>query len=266
MDSIQAFVASNKAQVDLAWHLFIYAPLVLRPQFVRHFTSSKRAGYYKLPYIPLLVHIFLGVIIVGRYQFKAVSSTKPPQADALDIAMGVTNAIISWRLCKYESRGNPRIARVGFQVMGLMLLFPALMCYRAANPVWYHALAKMHNAFVYVRWLIDVGGGLGIFDGFHELYTISVFFGGILGAWEGRFPWDGILGVPLALVFHIALVVVERFISSQITPELINSQVNPFLWLMLFIGLVDVGTYKTLKGPRVVSDDSKDVGDTDNQT
>ncbi|KAF8860573.1 hypothetical protein BDZ45DRAFT_672477 [Acephala macrosclerotiorum] len=261
MDSVQEFIISNKTQVDLAWHLFIYAPLILRPQFLRHFTTSKFAGYSKLPYIPLLFHILLGVVIVGRYQFKAMSAAEPPQPDALDIAMGVANAIISWRLCKYEHRGNPRIARVGFQVMGLMLLLPAAMCYMTPSPVWYHALAKMHNAFVYVRWLVIIGGGLGIFDGFHELYTISVFFGGILGAWEGRFPWDGILGVPLALVFHLILVIVERWASSLITLE--NSHTNPFLKLMLLIGLVEVGIYKTLRQPMVASD-SKEVAETNN--
>lgn len=221
MDSIQEFVISNKAQVDLAWHLFIYVPLVLRPQLIQHFTSSKFARSSKLPYIPLLLHIFLGIYIVCRYQFRAVSSFEPPRPETLDIAIGVTNAIISWRLCKYEHRGNPRIARVGFQVMGLMVLFAALMCYRTASPMWYHALAKMHNAFVYVRWLIIVGTRLGIYNGYHELYTISVFFGGMLAAWEGRFPWDGILGVPLALVFHMVLVIVERLTSSLITPGLI---------------------------------------------
>jgi hypothetical protein len=219
MYAIEELVISNKPRLDLAWHLFIYVPLVLRPQFMRHFTSSKYAKYGKLPYIPLLLHIILGVVVVFRYQFKALASGEPPVPDVLDVAIGITNAIVSWRLCKYESRGNPRIARVGFQVMGLMVLFPAIMCYKTASPVWYNALAKMHNAFVYVRWLLIIGPALGIFDGYHELYTISVFFGGMLGVWEGRFPWDGILGVPLALVFHMGLVVMERFTSSVITPE-----------------------------------------------
>jgi hypothetical protein len=225
-DSIQAFVASNKAQVDLAWHLFIYTPLVLRPQFLRHFTSSKFARYGNLPYIPLLAHIFLGIVIVCRYQFRAVSSPEPPRPETLDIAMGVTNAILSWRLCKYEHRGNPRLARVGFQVLALMLLFSALMCYKTASPVWYHALAKTHNSFIYVRWLLLGGPVVGLFDGYHELYTISVFFGGILGVWEGRFPWDGILGAPLALVVHVVLVIMERWTSSLVTAKLIPP---PFL-------------------------------------
>lgn len=276
MDSIHELVISNKAQVDLAWHLFIYTPLILHPQFVRHFTSSKFAGYSKLPYTPLLTHIFLGIFIAFRYQFKAVSSAEPPRPESLDIAIGVTNAIISWRLCKYEHRGNPRIARAAFQVMALMLLFTALMCYRTASPVWYHSMAKMHNSFVYVRWLILVGNAIGIYKGFHELYTISIFFGSMLGVWEGRFPWDGILGVPLALVFHVVLVMIERFTSSLITLELLspafsnrtniltayrNSHANPFLRLMLFIGLVDVGTYKILKPPMVASDHSKVIED-----
>jgi len=218
MDTIEEFVLSNKPQLDLAWQLFIYVPLVLRPNFTRHFTSSKFAGYNKLPYIPLLLHIFLGLIIVFRYQFKVITSVIPVP-DIIDVSLGITNAIISWRLCKYESRGNPRIARVSFQVMGLMILLPAIMCYKTSSPVWYHAVAKMHNAFIYVRWLLIVGPALGIFDGYHELYTISVFFGGMLAAWEGNYPWDGILGVPLALVFHIGLVVIERFTSSVITLE-----------------------------------------------
>jgi hypothetical protein len=71
-----------------------------------------------------------------------------------------------------------------------------------------------------------VGPVVGIFDGLHEAYTISVFFGGILGVWEGRFPWDGILGVPLALVLQVVLVTVERWTSSLITPKLISP---PFL-------------------------------------
>jgi hypothetical protein len=210
MDSIEEFIVSNKAKVDLVWHFFIYAPLILRPQFLQHFTSSKAVKYSKLPYIPLLVHIILGVVIVGRYQFRAVSS---------DVATGVTNVIVSWRLSKYEGRGNPRLVRVGFQIMALMVLFPTLMCYRTASPIWYHSLAKMHNAFIYVRWLMMVGPKIDLYDGFHELYTISVFFGGILGIWEARFPWDGILGVPLALVLHVVLVIVERWTSSLITPE-----------------------------------------------
>jgi len=101
--------------------------------------------------------------------------------------------------------------------MGLMVLLPAVVCYMTGSSVWYRSLAKMHNAFVYVRWQIIIGPALGIFDGYHELYTITVFFGGILGAWEGRYPWDGILGVPLALVLHVGLVVLERFASSVIT-------------------------------------------------
>jgi hypothetical protein len=226
--SIEAFVTSNKAQVDLAWHLFIYTPLILRPGFLRHFTSSKYARYGNLPYVPLLLHIFLGVIITFRYQFRAMSSPNPPRPEALDIAMGVTNAILSWRLCKYESRGNPRLVRVGFQAMGLMILFPALMCYKTASPVWYHSLAKMHNSFIYVRWLIHVGPAVGLFDSFHELYTISVFLGGILGVWEGRFPWDGILGVPLGLVLHVMLVIIERRISSLITPKLISPHLSNY--------------------------------------
>ena len=220
-NSIEVFVTSNIAQFDLSWHFLIYTPLILRPRFLRHFTSSKFARYGNLPYIPLLAHIFLGIVIVFRYQFRAVSSPEPPRPENLDIAMGVTNAILSWRLCKYEHRGNPRLARVGFQVFALMLLFSALMCYKTSSPVWYHALAKTHNGFIYVRWLLLGGPVIGLFDGYHELYTISVFFGGILGVWEGRFPWDGILGVPLALVLQVALVIIERWTSSLITPKLI---------------------------------------------
>ena len=70
---------------------------------------------------------------------------------------------------------------------------------------------------------------MGVFDGYHELYTISVFFGGMLGVWEGRFPWDGILGVPLALVFHMGLVLMERFTSSVIAPESVFSSPVP-IW------------------------------------
>jgi hypothetical protein len=221
-DSIQTFIISHKPHLDLAWHLFIYLPLILRPTFTRHFTSPKHAKYAKLPYIPLLTHILLGLIIVFRYQFLATISSSPPQPSTIDAALGITNALLAWRLCKYEARGNPRIARVGFQVMALMILFPALRCYFTLSPVWYHSMVKMHNAFVYVRWLIHGGSAIGIFDGYHELYTISVFFGGILGVWEGRYPWDGILGVPLALVFHVLLVVIERWISSLITPESVN--------------------------------------------
>jgi hypothetical protein len=222
IDSIREYVISNKSRVDLAWHLFIYAPLVLRPQFLRHLASSKYARYGNLPYIPLLIHIFLGLIIVSRYQFKAVSSTVAPQPEMFDIVIGVTNAIISWRLCKYEHRGNPLIARVAFQVMALMVLFASAMCYMTPSPVWYHALAKMHNAFIYVRWTSNIGASLRIFTGFREGYTIAVFFGGILGIWDARFPWDGILGVPFALMLHLAIVLVERFTSSLIPPELIS--------------------------------------------
>jgi hypothetical protein len=221
-DSIQTFIISHKPHLDLAWHLFIYLPLILRPLFIRHFTSPKHAKYAKLPYIPLLGHILLGLIIVFRYQFLVTLSPSPPQPSSIDAALGITNALLAWRLCKYEARGNPRIARVGFQVMALMVLFPAIMCYITPNLQWYHAMAKIHNAFVYVRWLINGGSAIGIFDGYHELYTISVFFGGILGVWEGRYPWDGILGIPLALGFHVLLVVLERWISSLITPELVS--------------------------------------------
>lgn len=80
----------------------------------------------------------------------------------------------------------------------------------------------MHNAFIYVRWLIIVGGGLKIFEGFHELYTISVFFGGILAYAEGNYPLGGVLGVPLSLVLHVVLPVFERWTSSLITPELVS--------------------------------------------
>jgi hypothetical protein len=155
-----------------------------------------------------------------------VSSPEPPRPETLDIAMGFTNAILSWRLCKYEARGNPLFARIGFQVFALMILFAALMCYKTASPVWYHALAKTHNGFIYVRWISIGGPVLGIFDGLHEAYTISVWFGGILGVMEGRFPLDGILGVPLVLVLQVVLVIVERWISSLITPKLVSS---PFL-------------------------------------
>jgi hypothetical protein len=222
MDSIQEFVISNKAQVDLAWQLFIFLPLILRPEYgAKHFTSTKYARISKLPYIPLIVHILSSIILIFRYQYRAVTSVSPPQPETLDIVLGVTNALVSWRLSKYASRGNPRLARVGFQVMSLMVFFPALMCYldKNASPVWYHAMVKMHNAFIYVRWMLDYGSKLGIWSGAYENYTISVFFGGILAVWEGRFPWDGILGVPVALAFHVVLFVVERFTSSLITHE-----------------------------------------------
>jgi hypothetical protein len=166
--------------------------------------------------------MLLGIAIVFRYQYRAVRSTEPPGPERLDIAIGVANAIISWRLCKYQTAGSPRIARVGFQVMALVLLLSALTCYRTASPAWYHSLAKMHNAFVYTRWFILVWGGLRIFSGYHELYTISIFFGGMLGIWEGRYPWDGILGVPLGLVLHTGLVIFEKWTSSLITPESIS--------------------------------------------
>jgi hypothetical protein len=112
-----------------------------------------------------------------------------------------------------------------------MLLFSALMCYKTSSPVWYHSLAKTHNAFIYVRWISLGGPVVGIFDGIRELYTISVFFGGIVGIWEGRFPWDGVLGVPLALVLQVVLVIVERWTSSLITPKLISP---PFLTIKIY--------------------------------
>lgn len=176
------------------------------------------AKYQQLPWVPLIIHMILGLTIVFRYQYRAVASATAPIPQTFDVVLGITNALISWRLCKYEARGNPRLVRVAFQVMALMVFFPAVMCYKTADPVWYNSLAKMHNAFVYVRWLI-MAGGLGIFSSFHELYTISVFFGGILGVWEGNFPWGGVLGVPLALVLHMALVVGERYGSSLVTPQ-----------------------------------------------
>lgn len=165
--------------------------------------------------------MLLGLTIIFRYQYRAITSGIPPAPENFDVLLGITNALVSWRLCKYEARGNPRLVRVGFQVMALMVFFPAVMCYQTADPVWYHALVKMHNAFIYVRWLIIGGTVISLFSSFHELYTISVFFGGILGVWEGKFPWDGVLGVPLALVLHVALVVVERYMSSFITPKLV---------------------------------------------
>jgi hypothetical protein len=165
----------------------------------------------------------LGLAIIFRHQFRAAISGVAPVPEIFDVILGITNSLISWRLCKYEARGNPKLVRVGFQVMAIMVFFPAIMCHYTASPVWYHAMVKMHNAFVYVRWLIMVGGGIGLFSSFHELYTISVFFGGILGVWEGRFPWDGVLGVPLALVLHVLLVVGERYMSSLVTPKLVLS-------------------------------------------
>jgi hypothetical protein len=45
-----------------------------------------------------------------------------------------------------------------------------------------------------------------------------------------------------------------------------NSHTNPFLRLMLLIGLVEVGTYKALKQPIMASKDPKEVAVTNKET
>ncbi len=170
-----------------------------------------------MPYPLLIAHLCLAVFIVGRYQFLAASSGQAPKPQLLDLALGTTNAVVSWRLCKYITTGNIHLARVTFQVLAVQILLASAMAYRYESPEWFHTLAKMHNGFVYARWILHLGPRLGILNSHGETYTMAIFTGSILGVIEAKFPWAGIPGVPLLMGLLLLLNVFEKWTSSQAT-------------------------------------------------
>jgi hypothetical protein len=220
MDRIRAFAVANRPQIDLAWHIFIFSPFLLQ-RFTKYLgpDGPKRARYINLPYLPLAAHLLLGAFIVWRYQYRAVTLGEAPKPEPLDFASGFANALASWILCRHNTRGNPKIQRTAFQAIAVQLGLAAVMAYRHESVEWYHAMVKTHNGFIYVRWVTNIGGPLGIFQNYGEAYTLAVFLGGLLGIMEARFPWEGILGVPVTLALMVALVAVERWVTARVTPR-----------------------------------------------
>jgi hypothetical protein len=215
-DRLHFFLAANSRQLDFAWHLLIYVPFLLAKTTTRHFQSSKAAKLGKLPYLPLLAHIGISFVLVWYYQYLAVTSAEPPLPGKLFAAAGMFNGLVSWRLCRPLTQGNPRLSRGAFQAFAIQLFIAGAMAWRSADPFWYHAVAKAHNGFSYVRLVLAAGRLFKMWSSYNEAYTIAVFLGGLLGVMEANV---GLYGVPLTLVLMLALAFVERSISNMITPK-----------------------------------------------
>jgi len=199
-------------QLELLYTVFMYTPYVLRTR--RYFASSKPAQIANLPYIPLLVHLISGVIDLTRYYLKAfniIGSTP----DALDLALCFAHAISSCQMARRVTKGNTYIPRNCFQATGIQRALATSIAYCTGEWSWYFASIKLHNNFIWVRWLIPAIRNLGVTGSkeYGPIYMAGVFIACPICLWEGGYP----LGISMFCVLMAVLPLLEQWAARQYT-------------------------------------------------
>jgi hypothetical protein len=114
-------------------------------QYVRSTNRAKAAG---LPYKPLIVHIFITFIIVGRYYILQLFSMPTP--GRFDLALHSAQVATSFILIKY-SRRNETYYKAAFQTMSIMNLVSLIIILVTGSPQWHRVLVKCMDWFTYFR-------------------------------------------------------------------------------------------------------------------
>ncbi|TPX13075.1 uncharacterized protein E0L32_006501 [Thyridium curvatum] len=220
MDEIQQLLSTYGPQLDLAYHLLLYAPFIASP--FKHFFTTKRAKAAGTPYPPLLGHIVCSLVEVARFQYRQLTAWSRTTLipTELDLALCIINLVCTFGIARRAPRGDARFMRPLFQAMALIRFIATAAGYASADPTWYHASVKSLNGFVWSRVLIDFFFAEKIFgEGYSVAYTAGMFFGLSLSTMEGRYPFSGLLGVPVMLGIMLGLMLFERSMSERITPK-----------------------------------------------
>lgn len=205
----------NRPELELLWVLLTYAPFLFG---TLRFTSGKYTRARGYPYIPLLIHIVTGPMLVLRYHARYTATHVWPRPDLPDLALFAAFDLTSFILAASKSSQTYKIpaGRTGFQAATLIqtVAFGASWLHPGGDAALFRASVKFFNWFASFRTLSRWVGQISpeLRKDYALKNATTVILSGTFAMWESGIP----AGVPGFLGLVAVLIVVERAVAETI--------------------------------------------------
>jgi hypothetical protein len=220
----QAFLIQHQPVVELLVMLGLYINAQSSTyQFVLSTKRAKVAGY---PYKPLVFHILISVIIVGRYYIIQLFSVPIPRR--LDLALELAQVASSFYMAKHTP-SHDTLFKAGFQTMGAMNLVSVIITFVTGSPQWHRVMVKCVDWFTYFRLIIRAIRNHHLL-GFPKVPVTALvhLVSAPITLWVADYPY----GIPIYFATLMCITALNEWVSTQVPHKYILS----FLLLLWLFG------------------------------
>lgn len=205
-----------RPELETLFVLALYSPFLVQ---TFSYSSSKLTRARGYPYLPMLVHIFVGPLYVLRYHARYAALRVWPKPDSTDLALFVLFNVSSFLLELRRSKSDytTAVIRSGFQ--GAILLHAVIFAaswYGGKDAGLFRTSVKFLNWFGWFR-LVDKS--LPLFDprlgqtrNLATKFELTMVLSTSLAVWEAGVP----AGVPVITVTIATLLLGERALARML--------------------------------------------------
>lgn len=218
-----------RPELETLFVLALYSPFLVQ---TFSYSSAKLTRARGFPYLPMLVHIFVGPLYVIRYHARYAALRVWPKPDSTDLVLFALFNISSFILELRRSRSDysTAVIRSGFQGAILMhaVIF-ALSWYGGKDAGLFRASVKFLNWFGWFR-LVEkslplLDPRLGQMKNFATKFEITMILSASLAVWEAGVP----AGLPIIMGIIGAFVLGERALARILLRYPDNSPLKQFV-------------------------------------
>jgi len=205
-----------RPELETLFVLVLYSPFLFQ---TFSYSSAKRTRARGYPYVPMVLHIFVGPLYVLRYHARYAALRVWPKPDSTDLVLFSLFNVSSFLLELHRSRSpySTAVIRTGFQGAVLMhaVVFAASW-FGGKDAGLFRASVKFLNWF---GWFRLVEKSLPIFEprlgqmkNASTRFELTMVLSASLAAWEAGVP----AGVPVVVGIHAAFLFGERALAKML--------------------------------------------------
>lgn len=214
--SAQYALTRYRPELETLFVLVMYTPFLAQTFSYSSAKLTRARGY---PYLPMLVHIFVGPLYVLRYHARYAALRVWPQPDYTDLALFALFNVSSFllELRRSSSTYTTAVIRSGFQASILMhaAIFAASW-FGGRDAGFFRTSVKYLNWFAWFRLterlLPVMDPRLGQLKNFASKFELTMVISSGLAVWEAGVP----AGVPLIVGLVATFMLGERVIAKML--------------------------------------------------
>lgn len=217
LSSLQSASTRFRPELEMLWVILTYSPFLAK---TAQFTSPKFTRARVYPYIPIMLHILSGPLLVLRYHARFAAQRVWPRPELIDLVLFSVFSVSSFLLQAYRSKtpySTPAI-RTGFQVAILIqtVVFAASWV-QGGDATLFRAAVKFMNWFASFRMLERALGKidprLAQMKLYAQKFELTTILSACFAMWEAGIPG----GVPIFLGLVAVFMIAERAVAETVS-------------------------------------------------
>ncbi|POS73539.1 hypothetical protein DHEL01_v208069 [Diaporthe helianthi] len=234
-------VSKYRPELETLFVLALYSPFLVQTFSYSSAKLSRARGY---PYLPILLHIFVGPMYILRYHARYAALRVWPEPEITDLVLFVLFNLSSFVIELYRSKSEYATAVIRSTFQGAILIHTGIFAaswYGNRDAGLFRASVKFLNWFGWFRLvqksLPMLDPRLGQMKNFATRFELALVSSTSLAVWEAGVP----AGVPVITATIVTLVLGERALARML---LRYPDDNPLKQLVVASGYVDFNYMK----------------------